>query len=60
VEGVVAAGYPRRPAHSSVFAHIDLAARANMTPQAMGELVDDLEIRGYVTRRPDRIDVERS
>lgn len=64
VEGVVAAGHPQRPAHSSVFAHIDLAgtrlttlaARANVTPQAMGELVDDLEARGYLTRRPDPAD----
>ena len=62
VDGVVAAGYPQRPSHSAVFAHIEveggtrlttLAARANMTPQAMGELVDDLERRGYVLRQPD-------
>ena len=62
VEGVVSAGYPQRPAHSAVFAHIDveagtrlstLAARANITPQAMGELVDDLERLNYVVRRPD-------
>ena len=62
VAGVVAAGFPQRPAHSGVFAHIDveggtrlteLARRANVTPQAMGELVDDLERMGYVTRRPD-------
>jgi DNA-binding MarR family transcriptional regulator len=59
---VVEAGFPQRPAHSGVFAHIDveggtrlteLARRANITPQAMGELVDDLERMGYVTRRPD-------
>lgn len=64
VAGVVAAGYPQRAAHSAVFAHIDLegsrpgelARRANMTPQAMGELVDDLERRGYVIRRPDPTD----
>jgi DNA-binding MarR family transcriptional regulator len=64
VDGVVGAGYPQRPAHSGVFAHIDLdgtrltdlAARANMTPQAMGELVDDLERLGYVRRRPDPSD----
>jgi DNA-binding MarR family transcriptional regulator len=45
-----------------VFAHIDveggtrlttLASRATMTPQALGELVDDLERLGYVKRRPD-------
>jgi DNA-binding MarR family transcriptional regulator len=61
VAGVVAAGYALRPAHSGVFAHIELdgtrltelANRANMTPQAMGELVDDLERRGYVRRVPD-------
>ena len=59
--GVIAAGYRQRPAHSGVFAHIDLdgtrltdlANRANMTPQAMGELVDDLERLGYVRRVPD-------
>jgi DNA-binding MarR family transcriptional regulator len=43
-------------------AHIDLeggtrlttiASRANITPQAVGELVDDLERLGYVVRRPD-------
>ena len=62
VEGVVAAGFPQRPAHSAVMAHIDvevgtrlttIAARANITPQAVGELVDDLERLGYVVRRPD-------
>ena len=61
VRGVNEAGYPQRPAHSAVFANIalggtrlsDLAGRANMTPQAMGELVDDLEQMGYVRRRPD-------
>ena len=62
VAGVVEAGFPQRPAHSGVFAHIDieggtrlteLARRANITPQAMGELVDDLERMGYVSRRPD-------
>jgi len=58
--GVVAAGHPIRPAHSAVFVSIDragsrlthLAERAAMTPQAMGELVDDLERDGYVRRTP--------
>jgi DNA-binding MarR family transcriptional regulator len=44
-----------------VFAQIDpagsrlseLAHRANMSPQAMGELGDELESLGYVVRRPD-------
>ena len=62
VDGVIAAGFPQRPAHSAVMAHIDIeggtrlttiAARANITPQAVGELVDDLERLGYVVRRPD-------
>lgn len=62
VAGVVRAGFPQRPAHSAVFAHIDiadgtrlttLASRASMTPQALGELVDDLEAQGYVVRQPD-------
>jgi DNA-binding MarR family transcriptional regulator len=62
VDGINAAGYPQRPAHSAVMAHIDIdggtrltriAARANITPQAVGELVDDLERLGYVVRQPD-------
>jgi DNA-binding MarR family transcriptional regulator len=62
VDGINAAGFPQRPAHSAVMAHIDieggtrlstLASRANITPQAVGELVDDLERLGYVVRRPD-------
>lgn len=61
VASVVEAGFPHRPAHSGVLAHIDragtrpgvLARRANITPQAMGELVDDLERLGYITREPD-------
>ena len=31
----------------------DLAARANMTPPAMAELVDDLQALGYLERLPD-------
>ena len=62
VDGVNAAGFPQRPAQSAVMAHIDIeggtrlttiAARANITPQAAGELVDDLERLGYVVRQPD-------
>ena len=61
VDGVVGAGFPQKPAHSAVFAQIrpegsrltDLARGANMSPQAMGELVDELEGLGYVVRRPD-------
>jgi len=64
VDGVVGAGYPQKPAHSAVFAQIepdgsrltDLARRAGMTPQSMGELVDELEQLGYVLRRPDPTD----
>jgi DNA-binding MarR family transcriptional regulator len=61
VEGVVGAGYPQKPKHSAVFAQIspdgsrltELARKAGMSPQAMGELVDELVDMGYVLRRPD-------
>jgi DNA-binding MarR family transcriptional regulator len=64
VDGVVGAGFPQKPRHSAVFAQIrpegsrlaDLARGANMTPQSMGEIVDELEELGYVERRPDRSD----
>jgi DNA-binding MarR family transcriptional regulator len=64
VEGVVGAGFPQKPSHSAVFAQIkaegsrltDLARGANITPQTMGELVDELEDLGYVERRPDPTD----
>lgn len=59
------AGYPDiRPSHGLVFQHIDdtgsrlveLAGRAQMTPQAMSELVDYLERHGYVERAADPAD----
>jgi DNA-binding MarR family transcriptional regulator len=59
------AGHPDlRPSHFSVFQHLDavgtrvttLAERAQMTKQAMGELVTDLERRGYMARIPDPSD----
>ena len=61
VDGVVGAGHPIKPSHSAVFAQIkaegsrltELAAGANMTPQSMGEIVNELEDLGYVLRRPD-------
>jgi DNA-binding MarR family transcriptional regulator len=64
VDGVVGAGFPQKPSHSAVFAQIrpegnrltELAKGAGMTPQAMGELVDELEELGYVTREPDPTD----
>lgn len=53
-----------RPKHGAVFANIDpegtrasvLAQRAGMGKAAMGELIDELERRGYVERRPDPSD----
>src|SRR5688500_18157000 len=50
-----------RRSHGAVFEMLDpggtrvadLARRARMTRQAMGELVEDLERLGYVERRPD-------
>jgi DNA-binding MarR family transcriptional regulator len=53
-----------RPVHSAVFEHLDdtgttvstLAERAQMTKQAMAELVAHLEAHGYVARVPDPTD----
>lgn len=50
-----------RAAHGAVFQYLDdtgttvstLAARAQITKQALAELVLDLEARGYVSREPD-------
>jgi DNA-binding MarR family transcriptional regulator len=50
-----------RPKHGAVVANLDpsgmrpseLAARAGMTRAAMGELIDELEDLGYVSREPD-------
>ena len=50
-----------RPAHTAVFQYIkaegsrltDLAEQAQITKQSMGYLVDYLEERGYLERRPD-------
>jgi DNA-binding MarR family transcriptional regulator len=65
VERLTAAGYPDLPAATHpVFENLDregtrltdLAARADMTHQSMGELIDTLEQRGYVERRPDPAD----
>ncbi len=61
VDGVVGAGHPIKASHSAVFAQIkpggsrltELATGANMTPQSMGEIVDELEALAYVKRRPD-------
>jgi DNA-binding MarR family transcriptional regulator len=62
---LAAAGFvDLRPAHFAVFQHLeaggsrltDLAARAQVTKQSMGALVDDLERWGYVERVPDPTD----
>ena len=60
---VVASGFADlRPAHGNVLERLTygdelrlnvMAASAGMTAQSMGELVDDLERRGYVERRQD-------
>ena len=61
-ERVEAAGYgDLRPGHGCVFGNIDpdgsrltdLAERARMTKQSVGEVASDLEGRGYVERVPD-------
>jgi len=65
IERLHAAGYPEiTGAHHPLFENIDfegtrmtvLAARAGTTHQSMGELVQSLEARGYVVRRPDPAD----
>lgn len=63
LERVAAAGYPDiRAGHGCVFGGIDpengsrltdLADKAMMTKQTVGEVVTDLEKRGYVERVPD-------
>lgn len=63
---VVAAGFDDlRPAHGNVLEHLghddglrisQLAERSSMTSQSIGELVDDLELKGYVERRVDHTD----
>jgi DNA-binding MarR family transcriptional regulator len=54
-----------RPSHGNVMEQLeledglrltDIAARAGITAQSVGELVDDLESKGYLERRPDPID----
>lgn len=64
--GLAAAGHPAvRPPHLPVFEYVDrgrgsrvsdLARHANVTAQAMGELVDHLAAHGYVERVPDPTD----
>ena len=63
--GLAEAGFDDlRPARTAVFQHIvaggsrltDLAERAQITKQSMGYLVDYLEQRGYLERRPDPSD----
>jgi DNA-binding MarR family transcriptional regulator len=63
---VAAAGFADlRPGHGCVFGNIDpvhgsrlteLAERANMTKQSVGEVTSDLEERGYVERIADPLD----
>ena len=64
IEGVAAGGHPLKPSHNAVFGQVtsggkrltELARTANMTPQAMAEIVDELEELGYVERTPDPSD----
>lgn len=60
-----ARGYPDiRPAHSAVFANLgmgavrvsELAERAQVTQQAMGKMLKELERMGYITRAVDSSD----
>lgn len=54
-----------RPSHGNVLEQLelenglrltDMAVRAGITAPSMGELVDDLESKGYLERRPDPVD----
>lgn len=64
VDGVVGAGHPQKPSWSAVFAQIspkgtrstELARGAGMTPQSMGQIIDEMEQAGYVRRVPDPTD----
>jgi DNA-binding MarR family transcriptional regulator len=64
IEGVTAGGHPLKPSHNAVFGQVayggkrltELARTANMTPQAMVEIIDELEDLGYVERTPDPSD----
>ena len=60
-----AAGAGLRPAHGNALEMLavqdglrltDIAAQAGMTPQSMGELVDDLLAKGYLRRQEDPAD----
>jgi DNA-binding MarR family transcriptional regulator len=63
-EGLRVRGHETEPAHFKVIVNLrtegsrltDLAARAGMTKQAMGKLVDELEELGYVHRIDDPAD----
>jgi DNA-binding MarR family transcriptional regulator len=64
-QGLAARGYPDiRPSHSAVFANLgmgavrvtELAERAQVTQQAMGKMLKELERMGYVARDIDRGD----
>jgi DNA-binding MarR family transcriptional regulator len=64
--GVIAGDFDDlRPAHGNAMEQLELedglrltemAARAGIAVQSMGELVDDLEAKGYLERRPDPAD----
>lgn len=64
VDGVVGSGFPIKPHHSAVFGQLtpegmrltQLARGANITPQSMGQIVDELEQLGYLVRTPDPAD----
>jgi DNA-binding MarR family transcriptional regulator len=63
-EAVAAAGFRAKPSYGAVFALLrpegsrlsDLAREAQVSPQAMGELVDELEGLGYLVRTADPAD----
>lgn len=65
LKGVVKAGYPKlQISHQAVFLHLglegarltELAERASISKQSMGQVIDELEYLGYVERVPDPLD----
>lgn len=67
VDGVVGSGHPIKPRYSAVFGQFDpgsppkrrateLARGAGMSPQSMGELLDEMEGLGYLRREADPTD----
>lgn len=65
LQGLIEHGHPEiRPAHTALFSNLgmgavrvtELAQRANVTQQAMGKMLKELERLGYIARDIDAVD----